>query len=79
VELSLKTRESEVALLVYDLNGRLVSEINKESGHVDIESKVIYWDGKNAYGEEVVGVYFFIIKVDGKSYRKRMVSAVIVR
>ena len=51
------TREEEVRVGVYDLSGRLVTEIVR--GTFGPGSEVVTWHGRSASGEKVsAGVYF---------------------
>ena len=66
-----------VTLTIYDLGGRVVRTL--DVGHriasaYENRSKAIYWDGRNALGEEVAsGVYFYHLSAGDYSATRRMV------
>ena len=66
-----------VTLAIYDGSGRLVRTL--DVGHrvaaiYESRSKAIYWDGRNAVGEQVAsGVYFYHLKAGDYSAMRRMV------
>ena len=66
-----------VTLTIYDLSGRVVRTL--DVGHriasaYENQSKAIYWDGRNALGEQVAsGVYFYTLTADDYSATRKMV------
>ncbi|MFA6623712.1 MAG: C25 family cysteine peptidase [Fibrobacteraceae bacterium] len=62
-------RASNVSILIYNQNGRLVQHI------ADVESGVTTWDGRDFYGRKLAnGLYFYIVKsevaADGSNPKK---------
>ena len=66
-----------VTLIIYDTAGQVVRTL--EVGHriasaYESQSKAIYWDGKNDFGEQVAsGVYFYTLTAGDFSATRRMV------
>ena len=61
----LKSSEKRVELEILNSSGRRVSSIDKEK--IDIFNKAAYWDGKDDKNKSVkTGVYYIVLKIDGK-------------
>jgi hypothetical protein len=66
------TRSSRVKLEIFDLNGRLVSEVfNKQLNPGDY---TVRWDGKDKRGNELpAGVYIYKLKTDREELSKKLI------
>jgi DNA-binding beta-propeller fold protein YncE len=66
----------DVALTIYDINGRVVRYIDLGHQRASIyqsKSRAAYWDGRNAQGEPVAsGVYFYTLKAGDLSATRKM-------
>ena len=69
--------DAVVTLTIYDQSGQVVRTL--DVGHqtaavYEIQSKAIYWDGRNGLGEEVAsGVYFYTLSAGDFSATRKMV------
>jgi hypothetical protein len=68
--------ESEVAIQIYDISGRLVRTMNlgyQSPGIYVTRDKAVYWDGRNNAGELMAsGLYFYTLKTKAYTQTKRM-------
>ena len=66
---------SEVAIIdlsIIDVMGNTVKKLTHEKRPAG--NALINWDGKNMMGESVTsGIYFYLLKVNGMSLKKKMV------
>ncbi len=70
-------QESEVSLSIYGSDGQLVRQIDlglQVAGNYQTSDRAIYWDGRNANGEEVSsGIYFYRLQAGDYSQTRKMV------
>ena len=70
-------QESEVSLSIYGSDGQLVRQIElglQVAGNYQTSDRAIYWDGRNANGEEVSsGIYFYRLQAGDYSQTRKMV------
>ena len=71
-------KPAEVTLTIYDVRGLVVRELklgHQAAGFYQSRSQAIYWDGRNAFGEQVAtGVYFYTLKAgDFTATRKLLI------
>ena len=68
--------DAVVTLTIYDPSGRVVRTLDvgrRIAAAYESRSKAIYWDGRNALGEEVAsGVYFYHLSAGDYSATRRM-------
>ena len=68
---------AEVSLSIYDIRGQLVRNIEigyRQAGLYANSSNAIYWDGRNAHGEQVAsGVYIYRLTAGNYSATRKMV------
>jgi Zn-dependent metalloprotease len=63
--------EGRVTIKIYDSMGREVNTLTDEAQNGGMHSVV--WKGKNMHGNEAAsGIYFYMIRYEGKSYTKKM-------
>ena len=71
------SNDSDVSLSIYDINGALVRELDlghQRAGYYTDRSRAAYWDGRNAWGEQVAsGIYFYQLRTDDYSQMRKMV------
>ena len=69
--------DAEVSLSIYDVRGQLVRSIEigyQQAGLYANSSDAIYWDGRNAHGEQVAsGVYIYRLTAGDYSATRKMV------
>ena len=67
---------AEVALTIYDMNGRLVRRLavgHRAAGIYQSRSRAAYWDGQNVVGESVAsGLYFYTLTAGEFTATRRM-------
>ena len=67
---------AEVALIIYDMNGRLVRRLavgHRAAGMYQSRSRAMYWDGRNQLGESVAsGLYFYTLTAGEFTATRRM-------
>ena len=67
---------SEVTLMIYDMNGRLVRRLvvgHQAAGMYQSRCRAAYWDGRNQLGESVAsGLYFYTLTADEFTATRRM-------
>ena len=67
---------AEVTLTIYNINGRVVCDIDlgyQRAGIYESKSRAAYWNGRNAQGEPVAsGVYFYTLKAGDFSATRKM-------
>ena len=67
---------AEVALTIYDMNGRLIRRLAvgyQAAGIYQSRSRAAYWDGRNQLGESVAsGLYFYTLTAGEFSATRRM-------
>lgn len=66
------TKQSDVQIHIYDINGRLVREL--QDSNASAGDHIIIWDGKNNSGQYVSsGTYIYQLLADGVSEAKKMI------
>ncbi len=69
--------DADVELSIYDVNGQVVRSMNlghQQAGFYANQIDAIYWDGRNARGEQVAsGVYIYRLTAGDYSASRRMV------
>ena len=68
---------TDVKINIYDAQGRLVRALtlgHQTAGYYTHRSRAAYWDGRNAFGEQVAsGIYFYQLQTDEMSSLRKMV------
>ena len=68
--------ESDVQITIYDARGTLVRQFDlghQPVGSYESQSRAVYWDGTNAFGESVAsGIYFYTLTAGGFSATRKM-------
>ena len=68
---------TDVRINIYDAQGRLVRALtlgHQTAGYYTHRSRAAYWDGRNAFGEQVAsGIYFYQLQTDEMSTLRKMV------
>ena len=68
---------TDVHINIYDAQGRLVRALvlgHQTAGYYTSRSRAAYWDGRNAFGEQVAsGIYFYQLQTDEMSSMRKMV------
>ena len=63
--------DSDIKLSIYDLNGKLIKEINKYRIRGLNELR---WNGRNEMDQEISsGVYLYILNADGKTSSNKLI------
>ena len=72
-----RNQASEVSLSVYSSECKLVRQIDlglKPAGNYQTTERALYWDGRNANGEQVSsGLYFYRLEAGDYSQTRQMV------
>lgn len=70
-------QDADVTLTIYNMGGQVVRQFGlgyQAAGKYQNRSRAIYWNGKNAFGEQVAsGVYFYHLSAGGYSATRKMV------
>ena len=68
---------TDVRINIYDAQGRLVRALtlgHQTAGYYTHRSRAAYWDGRNAFGEQVAsGIYFYQLQTEEMSSLRKMV------
>ena len=68
---------SDVRIIIYDVQGSVVRRLtlgHQGAGHYTSKERAAYWDGRNAFGEQVAsGVYFYQLETNTMSTMRKMV------
>ena len=69
--------DTNVTLTIYNAQGVVVRSLilgHQSSGYYVGRDRAAYWDGRNAYGEQVAsGIYFYQLETDAMSLMRKMV------
>ena len=73
------SKDAHVTLTIYATNGQVVRTLalgNQAAGNYLYRTRAAYWDGRNAFGEQVAsGVYFYTLSAGDFSATRRMLIA----
>ena len=69
--------DTDVRITIYNSNGVVIRSLllgHQSAGYYTDRERAAYWDGRNAYGEQVAsGVYFYQLETDTVSSMRKMV------
>ena len=69
--------DTEVRLTIYNTHGVVIRTLqlgHQSAGYYVGRDRAAYWDGRNAYGEQVAsGIYFYQLETDAMSSMRKMV------
>ena len=69
--------DTEVRLTIYNTHGAVIRTLqlgHQSAGYYVGRDRAAYWDGRNAYGEQVAsGIYFYQLETDTMSSMRKMV------
>ena len=68
--------DTDVRISIYDINGALVRQLDlgyQRAGYYTDRSRAAYWDGRNAFGEQIAtGIYFYSLTARDFSATRKM-------